>query len=281
MMPNVFVYGTLRKGERNHHFLDGAACIFEQCRTNGSLYDTNNGYPAMKENKSSWIYGELYEVTESQLRAIDRLEGFEDGRRDNLYNRTTIPVYNGSGEEIRAIIYTAGQTLHKSTKRIPSGDWLVYNYLKQDEILYFAYGSCMDDERFKLAGVDQYFVNLKGRGTLNGFEFKFSRSTDDGGKADLIENSQEKVEGKVYQIPHKALEYLYKREGVYANAYRPAIVPVTINKLIYHTITFIGMEKSAETKPTELYGTEIIRGGRSLLSNEYLQNIQNKIDRFN
>ncbi|MFB4169132.1 gamma-glutamylcyclotransferase [Virgibacillus sp. JSM 102003] len=280
-MPIVFVYGTLRKGERNHHFLDGAACIFEQCRTNGSLYDTNNRYPTMKESKSSWVYGELYEVTEAQLRSIDRLEGFEEGHHDNLYNRTTAPVYNDSGGEISANIYTAGQLLHKSTKRIPSGDWLVYNYLKQNDILYFAYGSCMDDERFKLAGVDQYFVNLKGKGTLNGFEFRFSRSSHDGGKADLVENSQEKVEGKVYQIPHGALEYLYKREGVYANAYRPAIVSVTINKLIYPAITFIGTEKSAETKPTELYATEIIRGGQSLLSNEYLQKIQQKIDRFN
>ncbi|WP_443257757.1 gamma-glutamylcyclotransferase [Virgibacillus sp. L01] len=280
-MPNVFVYGTLRKGERNHHFLDGAPCTFGQCQTNGSLYDTNNGYPVMKENKSSWIYGELYEVTESQLRAIDRLEGFEEGSQDNLYNRTTVPVYNDSGGKVSAIIYTAGQTLHKSTKRIPSGDWLVYNYLKQDEILYFAYGSCMDEERFKLAGVDQYFANLKGRGILNGFKFSFSRSTHDGGKADLVENSKEIVEGKVYQISHEALEYLYKREGVVANAYRPAIVPVMINKLIYPVITFIGMDKSAETKPTELYATEIIRGGCSLLSNDYLQKIQQKIDRFN
>ncbi len=279
-MPNVFVYGTLRKGERNDHFLDGAVCTYGQCRTNGSLYDTNNGYPVMKENKSSWIYGELYEVTESQLQAINRLEGFEEGNQDNLYNRTTVPVYNDSGGKVSAIIYTAGQTLHKSTKRISSGDWLVYNYLKQDKMLYFAYGSCMDDERFKLVGVDQYFVNLKGRGILNGFEFKFSRSTRDGGKADLVENKQEKVEGKVYQIPREALKYLYEREGVYANAYRPAIVSVTINKLIYHAITFIGIEKSPETKPTDMYATEIIRGGHNLLSNEYLQEIQQKIDRL-
>ncbi|WP_164668863.1 gamma-glutamylcyclotransferase [Virgibacillus doumboii] len=115
---------------------------------------------------------------------------------------------------------------------------------------------------------------------MDGFAFQFSRSTKDGGKADLVENKHEVVEGKVYQIPHDAVRYLYKREGVYAGAYRPAIVPVLVNDLMDQAITFIGVEKSPETAPTQLYATEILRGGNDFLSEEYLNKIRWKIGRF-
>lgn len=279
-LPNVFVYGTLRRGERNHHYLDVATCIYHQSWIRGTLYDTTSGYPAMQESKTNHIYGEIYEVSESQLQAIDRLEGFVEGGLDNLFVRTEATVYNDMGVELNAIIYTAGQPSSDSSEVIPSGDWLVYNYLKRDTLLYFAYGSCMDDERFKLANVDHHFYNIKGKGILDGFEFQFSRSSNDGGKGDLVENKLEKVEGIVYQISDEAITYLYKREGVNNNLYRPAVIHVSIDGKTYLAITFMGLVKSAETAPTELYGTEIIRGGKGLLSKDYIQRIQQKIDSF-
>ncbi|WP_164668864.1 gamma-glutamylcyclotransferase family protein [Virgibacillus doumboii] len=156
-MPNVFVYGTLRKGERNHHYLDGASCIFQQCWTYGALYDTNSDYPVIKESAKEKVFGELYKISESNLTIIDRLEGYVDGDSDNLYNRKNVPVFDDRGKEHKGIIYTAGNSLSNSTKKIPSGDWSVHNYLKRDSLLYFAYGSCMDNERFQKAGVEQYF----------------------------------------------------------------------------------------------------------------------------
>lgn len=279
-MPNVFVYGTLRYGGRNHFYIEDAICLMHQCWIKGSLFDTCHNYPAMKENKSDRIYGELYRVTRSQLKAIDDLEGFVEGGVENLYNRTTALVYNDMGEETNAIIYTAGQSLREFTKRIPSGDWFVYHYLMRRELLYFAYGSCMDDERFKLAGVADYFTEVEGRGILEEFEFRFSRVTDDGGKADLIENKKDKVEGKVYRIPFDAITYLYKREGVYTGSYRPAVVPVSIGGHTYKALTFIGIEKAFETAPTELYATEILRGGKEILSHAYIHKLQQKIDRL-
>lgn len=234
----------------------------------------------MKENELERVFGELYEVSESNLPAINRLEGYVEGGAENLYNRTAVTVYTDKGEEHTGIIYTAGDTLGNSSDRIPSGDWLVYNYLKEKLLLYFSYGSCMDDERFVKAGVEQYFKDVKGKGILHGFAFQFSRSSADGGKADIVENTHEFVEGKVYEVPLDAGTYLYKREGVYSGRYRPAIVPVTINGSTYQALTFIGMEKSPETAPTKLYATEILRGGKDCLSNKYLQKIQQRINRF-
>jgi gamma-glutamylcyclotransferase (GGCT)/AIG2-like uncharacterized protein YtfP len=75
-MIKVFVYGTLRKGEANAQLLKGATCIAEQCWTDGDLYDTGYGYPAMKQTPNSRLFGELYTVTEEDLKRLDQLEGY-------------------------------------------------------------------------------------------------------------------------------------------------------------------------------------------------------------
>ncbi|WP_010530748.1 gamma-glutamylcyclotransferase [Lentibacillus jeotgali] len=276
-MPTVFVYGTLRCGGKNNYLLNDLQCICQQYFVEGSLFDSGYGYPIMKQNTSNRIWGELYDVSERQLAEIDQLEGYKENNADNLSERKVLPVYDDSGYQHDAFVYTAGNALNHAFDWISSGDWLVHTYLKQNNLLYFAYGSCMDDERFKKAGVDHHFAEVKGKGILEGFEFQFSRSTDDGGKADLVENKRGKVEGKVYRIPYDAIDYLYKREGVRSHSYRPAVVPVSINESIYQCLTFIGVRKSHETPPTKRYSTEIIRGGEGYLSEDYLRSLQNRI----
>ncbi|WP_174613487.1 gamma-glutamylcyclotransferase [Virgibacillus ihumii] len=279
-MTNVFVYGTLRMGGRNDSFLEGAECIYSQCRVRGKLLNTDKDYPVMQPDNSSWVFGELYSVTDSQMKTIDVLEGYEDGRSDNLYHKITTPVWNESGEECRAVVFTAARSINYSTHSISSGDWCVNKYIKRDKLLYFAYGSCLDDERFRSAGADHFFKHVFGSGVLNGFEFRFSVKTNDGGKADIVENKAEDVEGKVYEIPAEALEYLYRREGVYNRIYRPAIVLVSIAGVLYQALTFIGIKKTVETAPTSLYATEIMRGGNDCFSNHYKEKLTRKLDRF-
>ncbi len=50
-MINVFVSGTLLKGEVNHWLLEKAICIEEQSWSNGLLFDTGDGYPAMNQSQ--------------------------------------------------------------------------------------------------------------------------------------------------------------------------------------------------------------------------------------
>ncbi|GGJ85073.1 putative gamma-glutamylcyclotransferase YkqA [Lentibacillus kapialis] len=280
-MSYVFVYGTLRRSGKNHDLLGDLQCVFRQCCVIGALYDSGKGYPVMKQGRSHKIYGELYDVSKSQLAAIDGLEGFKKNHSDNLFERKILRVYTDTGNDYDAFAYVAGPSFHPMSERMASGDWLVYRYLKQKNLLYFAYGSCMDDERFKQAGVDHYFKDDIGKGVLEGFAFQFSRNTSDGGKADLVENTKETVEGKVYNIPWKATHYLYEREGVFASSYRPAIVPVSINGSIHQALTFIGVRKSPETAPTKRYGTEIMRGGKGYLSDGYLQKLRKKMQLLN
>lgn len=278
-LPKLFVYGTIREGERNHFYLQDSPCIFKQCWISGSLYDTGNGYPALLENNTSHVYGELYDVTLKQLKEIDQLEEYVENDPNNLYDRKYITVANDKGEQVEALTYFAGKSLIKSDERIELGDWNVHTHLKNtDAILYFAYGSCMDDERFKIQGVDQHFKHVAGSGLLSGFELQFSRNSSDGGKADIVENPSEKIEGKVYQLSKDAITYLYKREGVYQDAYRPIIITILLNGQNKIALTFYGTKKEVETAPTINYATEIIRGSTGFLSNRYVEKLQSKIN---
>ncbi|XKF67427.1 gamma-glutamylcyclotransferase [Virgibacillus necropolis] len=209
---------------------------------------------------------------------MDQLEGYVESDPENLYDREYVSVFNDKGLELEALAYFGGESLLASDDWIETGDWNVHTYLKQKIILYFAYGSCMDNERFILRGVDHHFNNAVGCGLLDEYELQFSRSSNDGGKADIVENGHEKVEGKVYQVPLEAISYLYKREGVFVNAYRPTIINVFINGENMRAITFIGTQKETETAPTVNYATEIIRGSKEFLSDSYVDKLRKKIN---
>jgi gamma-glutamylcyclotransferase (GGCT)/AIG2-like uncharacterized protein YtfP len=121
-MINIFVYGTLRKREPNAQLLNSATCIAEQCWTNGLLYDTGYGYPAMTQATSLRIYGELYSVKEEVLVRLDQLEGYVEGKNDNLYERIEQTVYTDEGC-INAYVYIASN-VNLLKKKIPNGDWM-------------------------------------------------------------------------------------------------------------------------------------------------------------
>lgn len=285
MMKKVFVYGTLRKGEANAHLLKSATCIAEQCWTNGSLYDTGYGYPAMRQTTFSRLYGELYEVTEDDLIRLDRLEGYSAGGTNNLYERIEQTVYTDKDASI-AYMYVAGRT-NLLKRKIPNGDWKEHNLLlKQcDSVLYFAYGSCMDQRRMGEDGFEHYFQNMLGVGVLPNYTLRFTRrSTKDGmGRADIVEEGGY-VEGKVYDIPVKSLnEYLYGREGA-PKAYRPTFVTIELNGKKVQALTFVVTNKMEETAPPQWYEEEILRGAKGYLTEDYFSKItshMNSLKKYN
>ncbi|WP_062110039.1 gamma-glutamylcyclotransferase [Bacillus niameyensis] len=273
-MINIFVYGTLRQGERNSHLLKNAARVAEQCWTNGALYDTGYGYPALKQAYNSRVYGELYAITESELTTIDQLEGYSVNGENNLYERIEQIVYTDQGE-VNAIMYIANQDDLLATK-IPNGDWKVHKLEanKMNSVHYFAYGSCMDDHRFKKARVEHYFQKLCGVGVLLNYMLRFTRKARDGGRADIVEEGG-RVEGKVYEIPVNALEdYLYGREGA-PDTYRPTFITIDLIGERVQALTFVVVNKEPETAPPAKYEQEILRGATGFLSDEYISKIAN------
>jgi gamma-glutamylcyclotransferase (GGCT)/AIG2-like uncharacterized protein YtfP/cation transport regulator ChaC len=276
----VFVYGTLRRHGRNHYLLKEAELVAEQAWTEGKLFDTGLGYPALQQSSCDVVYGELYLVTEKQLGRLDELEGYCVTGQDNLYVRKKQLISYDTGKT-EAFVYTiAKHNNHMLISPIMSGDWKEYNLdlRKKDPILYFAYGSCMDHARFKLAKVDHYFQKVTGTGFLHGYTLRYSVKRADGGRADIVEEGG-LVEGKVYEIPHDCVSYLYRREGVGSSLYRPTFVDLFINGTLYKDVlTFTVVSKVAETAPPEHYSEEIIRGGTGFLSEAYLEELKRHIN---
>ncbi len=77
-MLRLFVYGTLKKGFHNHHFLKNAKFI-DTGIIQGNLLHLG-GFPGLIVSKSDkdYVQGELYEIAEETLPALDRLEGHPD-----------------------------------------------------------------------------------------------------------------------------------------------------------------------------------------------------------
>ena len=92
-MYHVFVYGTLRRGQTNAHYMLGATCIADRAWTYGKLFDTNEGYPAMTYSIEEQVYGEIYVVNDEILCKLDELEEYTGNAETDLYDRITQTVY--------------------------------------------------------------------------------------------------------------------------------------------------------------------------------------------
>jgi gamma-glutamylcyclotransferase (GGCT)/AIG2-like uncharacterized protein YtfP/cation transport regulator ChaC len=273
---NVFVYGTLRRHEENHSLLNEAELLYEQAWTDGTLYDTDKGYPAMKEGEGR-VYGEVYKVNDALLLKLDEIEDFIEGREENLYNRQLQKVNTDQGSVEAFVYFGLGEKMFQY--EISSGDWKVHQFIKEkpERILYFAYGSCMDDARFKLAEVDHHFKECLGAGTLQRYSMKYLFKVDDGGRGDIIEDGGT-MEGVVYDVPQEAVKYLFAREGVAPGWYRAAFVDVSIGGKVYNDVlTFIVKTKFDEVLPPEHYAREILRGSLPHVSEAYHSRLQQQL----
>ncbi|WP_141433573.1 gamma-glutamylcyclotransferase [Bacillus sp. 03113] len=126
---HVFVYGTLRRGEKNHYLMSGCTCIAEEAYIDGKLYDSRFGYPFLTTSSGIRVYGELYNVPIEKLPFLDELEDYTPNREDNLYERVVHPIYIGQAT-VQAYVYISNRPdLHGTL--IESGDWKQYNANKE------------------------------------------------------------------------------------------------------------------------------------------------------
>lgn len=73
MQHLVFVYGTLRRGECNHHLLEQSEYLgMFQTEPSYQLYDLGT-YPGLVEGGHS-VVGEVYRIDEETLGQLDMLE---------------------------------------------------------------------------------------------------------------------------------------------------------------------------------------------------------------
>lgn len=268
----VFVYGTLRKHERNHGLLSSSGCIASQCWITGRLVDTGYGFPAVLLDEGGRVYGELYKVSESTLEQLDRLEGYSGPGKSNHYERAQMEVRTDVSTET-AFVYYYKQ--NEGYEWIESGDWKCHNLLERSEQLYFAYGSCMDNRRFMEHGVGHLFTDVVGCGIAQDFSLGYTKKSFDGGRADIVEIKGDVIEGKVYRVSEDSYDYLFDREGVGYGTYRPTFIDVQINGVIHENVlTFVVVNKKKEIAPPVHYAHEILRGAKGCVSETYFQKLQ-------
>jgi gamma-glutamylcyclotransferase (GGCT)/AIG2-like uncharacterized protein YtfP len=111
----LFVYGTLLSGEANHGRLQAARRVGVR-RTEPRYTLLNLGeYPALIEGGSTSVVGELYDLEDGLLPAIDSFEG-----HPSLYRRTAIRLLGG--EAVEGYVLAVPRRRRRSAI-IASGDW--------------------------------------------------------------------------------------------------------------------------------------------------------------
>lgn len=113
----VFVYGSLRRNEYNHRLLvDIGARFVAEARTppHYRLLDLG-AYPAVVRDGKTAIVGEVYDVDDAGLLALDRLEGVP-----RLYRRHVVQLQADRGE---ALIYAMDASQVAGRPEVKGGDW--------------------------------------------------------------------------------------------------------------------------------------------------------------
>jgi gamma-glutamylcyclotransferase (GGCT)/AIG2-like uncharacterized protein YtfP len=108
----VFVYGTLKRGEKNHHWLDGASWQGE-AELSGVLLHDLGPFPMAVIGEGTAI-GEVYAVEERGLARLDELEGYP-----RLYDRQMLSLNDGR----QAWVYLGRPRQVRHAPLVVGGSW--------------------------------------------------------------------------------------------------------------------------------------------------------------
>jgi len=124
---HLFVYGTLMKGERRHHYLAGADAVgtCRAARVPGLLLDLGD-YPGLlpAANTGSQVGGELYELRRPDvlLPVLDQVEGFSGYQKSgSLFRRALLRATPVAHQTCLAWVYLLARPGGHPV--IASGDW--------------------------------------------------------------------------------------------------------------------------------------------------------------
>jgi gamma-glutamylcyclotransferase (GGCT)/AIG2-like uncharacterized protein YtfP len=108
----VFVYGTLKRGEKNHHWLEGASWQGE-AELSGVLLHDLGPFPMAVIGEGTAI-GEVYAVEEQGLARLDELEGYP-----RLYDRQKLSLNDGR----QAWVYLGRPRQVRHAPQVDGGSW--------------------------------------------------------------------------------------------------------------------------------------------------------------
>lgn len=218
---------------------------------------------------------------ETALAILDQLEGYRGPGQPNHYERITVTAIDADGEKYTCYTYVypseRKEWLEQHAEQVFGVDWMVFLHSK-DEVMYFAYGSCMSERDFRRT-VPHFEV--MGRAVLDDHRLAFTRYSRgrQGGVADIVPSPGDRVEGVLYKIPARYVTELDWREGVPAGVYRREYVDVQCKGQLVSALTYVVVEKQLdEIAPSESYASIILDEGASLLSTHYTERVRRHIE---
>lgn len=111
----LFVYGTLKRGEKNHNVMEDAIYLGDIQTSPDYLLVDLGPYPGMIEKPlaGSMVQGELFEIPSSLLNKLDKIEG-----SPYLFNLEPISLADGS----KAFAYLFKQSILEA-RMLSDGVW--------------------------------------------------------------------------------------------------------------------------------------------------------------
>ena len=103
-MKRIFVYGTLKRGCKNHRNLAGQTYAGEARTVPGFRLYSLGDYPGMAADPTDFegVTGEVWEVDDDMLVQLDAFEGVSEG----LYRREPVPLEAPFAKtEVHAYLY--------------------------------------------------------------------------------------------------------------------------------------------------------------------------------
>jgi gamma-glutamylcyclotransferase (GGCT)/AIG2-like uncharacterized protein YtfP len=113
--PPVFVYGSLKAAQSNHHWL-AAAPFLGRRRLSGAVLHERQGFPMalLTGTATDVVHGELYALSGDGLARLDQLEDYPHD-----YDRSLCILSSGE----RAWVYHGRLEQVEGTPRVALGDW--------------------------------------------------------------------------------------------------------------------------------------------------------------
>ena len=228
MQNQLFVYGTLRQNYGNHGFLKNAQFLGEAKTLDKFVMHCRGSIPFVSESQAiSHIVGEVYEVDDNNLAAIDQLEGCYPKRDDSgefesssWYTRKQVAIqFGGDNDAIYIWMYFNEQETQHPI--ISTGDYKDREAMlhRQDRVWYFAYGSNMDVAR--MLKRDAHFTR-RVKGSVMGYRLLFNKIADSNpgyGFANIVPEPGFEVVGILYEVNNDSLKQLDRYEGVSGGHY--------------------------------------------------------------
>lgn len=243
----VAVYGTLKRGECNHHWLAGAA--FEgRARLPGLALHNLGPYPMAVpcRDPGARIHAEVYRVDAAGLA---RLDGLEDV--PSLYARRRLPTSSGT----LAWIYLGRPDQVRGCRRVPFDDW--------GATPVFSYGSNLDPAQLR-----QRCAGWDGSGLVARLEHWHwainKRSLHDPGEgyAGISPRPGAVCWGLLHHLPHRDRAVLDLQEGVAIGQYQHREVEVLCAGERLRALTYVPDRAvvASGLRPSPAYAERILRG---------------------